>query len=138
MDLQVLTNDIKLLDTDLSHDEVLSVYNRVLAARAAIAALKKRMDEALIDWIKVNGPLFIGDQMVYAGKDKRTKCVDIPGCLEAILTEVGGDFTAFCSLLASQPIKYGAAKQVLGDQWSRYFVVEEGDKVKVKETRADG
>jgi hypothetical protein len=122
-----LEQQILTISPSLPGPDVLTIYERTRFYKQALADLQDRCEALMIEWIKANGDLQISDTArYYVGTPKTTKCTDLPGAIETILTTVGGDFTKFCEILSSNAIKYGAAKKVLTQEdFERLFKVEE-------------
>jgi hypothetical protein len=94
---------------------------KALAERAR--ELKRQFDEQLLEYIEANGDVTIGEVRYYAGYEKETKCVNVPGALTSLMIHAGGDVEVFCGALAANAIKHGAAKKILPpDEYDLYFV----------------
>jgi hypothetical protein len=88
-------------------------------------AAKAKLQPLLIDYINATGPIEIGDLVYIVGTKKTTKCIDVAATIQAVLEATGGDFTQLCAVLSSQPVKYGAAREVLGEaRWAELFDVK--------------
>lgn len=104
-----------------------------LAAQDLEASLKQivrdysaRLEEAAIAYIqRRGGSVETLTARFYVGTAKTTKCRDVPRAVDAVLQACGGDFDRLMECLASQPLKHGACKAVLGDEWERHFEVTE-------------
>ena len=96
-----------------------------------VKELKARMDAALTEWIAANGPIEWGTKRIILSKKKDTKCRDTKAALVALLEASGGDWAMFAQAIASNGIKYGAAREIMGEQvWQQHFEVIEKSEVK--------
>lgn len=120
-----LEADVLAVTPETDRDQVLELMNRVKAAKELIKQIDQYLTEKLIEYIDANGEITFGDVRYYVGPKKITKCIDVPGAVEALLIASNGDFGKLCEFFASQPLKYGACKEPLGDQWDQFFRVEE-------------
>src|SRR5690554_3989402 len=120
-----LEADVLLITPDSPDWTVAAVMDRLKAAEERLKQIKGFVTEKVIEWIEANGDLVIGDVRYYVGPKKITKCIDVPGAVAALLIASDGDFGKLCEFFASQPLKYGACKEPLGDQWDQFFRVEE-------------
>jgi hypothetical protein len=94
---------------------------KALAERAR--ELKRQFDEQLLEYIEANGDVTIGEVRYYAGYEKQTKCVDVPGALNALLYSSSGSMDALSGFLCSDPIKHGAASKALKpEEYEEFFV----------------
>lgn len=105
--------------------KLLELYFRLKAYIERGRDMKLMLEEKLVENLSANGPVMVGDVQYRAGVKKTTKCQNLPGAVQALLESVGGDFDAFCQCLSSNAIKYGAAREPLGDRWDEFFKVEE-------------
>jgi hypothetical protein len=134
-----LERQVISLDVTSNKDFVLAVYDRVKFYSEEIKRVKQLCEDAMIAWIKQNGDLDAGNGVRYfCGKEKTTKCNNLPGAIEAILQASDGDFTKFCDALSSNAIKYGAAKKLLSaDKYGQLFTVTERDDLNEKLIKLD-
>jgi hypothetical protein len=122
-----IENQILAINDEATADHVADVLTRLDAYMQRGKALRETLEPLLTEWIKAHGELRIGEVRYYVGPKRTTKCIDVPGCVEALLIASGGDFGTLCEFFASQPLKYGACKEPLGEAWAKFFnvVVEE-------------
>lgn len=130
--IETTSNEIQtsILDIDdtASADHVAATITRLEAYIERGKELKVEMESALMRWITVNGEVQIGTVRYYVGTKKTTRCIDTAGAIERLLMLTSGDFEAVCACLASQPLKPGACREVMGDDWAKFFnVFEESD-----------
>ncbi len=136
-DLPELRRSVMTVTTEMTHDEVLEVRERMLFAKSALRDLEKDLNESLIKWMNANGDLRINDDKhLYIGHDKRVKCNDVAVTLEALLVATGGDFGAVTDCMSAGAFKHGACRKPLGDAWGEHFNETIVDRVKVKEADA--
>lgn len=131
-DLAKLHADVAMLTLDMTQDQVLELKDRVDATFEQIKATRDSLTIAMIEWLDNNGPIETPTTRYSCGKTKRIRCDNTRETLEAILVALEGDVDAVCKLLASQPIKPGACREVLGDKWDDYFTESWTDKLEVK------
>lgn len=87
--------------------------------------VKQMWEAKMVEHINRHGPVEVGDVRYYVGTVKKTKCLDVPGTVEALLSRVEGDFGRFCEHLSTGAVKYGAARETLApDDFDRLFVTE--------------
>ncbi len=128
--------------SECDHDQVMKVWDLTLFYTKEIKRVKELVEAEVIKWCQKNGDLVVSDQIrYYAGKDRTVKCVDVPATVEAVMQATGGDFKAFCDVLASNAIKNGAAKRVLTPElYGKLFQTVEKDSLeegKVKLIKRD-
>jgi hypothetical protein len=125
------------IDPASSLDLLLEAFDKLDAIRAWLKERDAEMDALALEWIRANGTLRFQRPDGTAverrlAKKKTTKCIDIPGTIQELLETVDGDFDRFCTFLASQPIKYGAAREALNPaMYDVLFQTTEEDDVKV-------
>lgn len=106
-------------------DELAMILDLVKHIEEMAGQIRKQSEDEMIERIRADGEIVIGSIRYYVGDKKTTKCIDIQKCIEALLTAAAGDLEQVCKTLSSQPIKHGAAKEILGEtEWSKFFVVE--------------
>lgn len=135
--LEPLETAIARIEPTTPIDDVAYALNRLDSYMQFGRELKQRLEEAVIDWIQANGDLVIGDVRYYVGVRKTTKCIDVAAAVDALLAASGGDMQAFVACLASDALKHGAAKKVLGEQWDRYFKVEAKPKLENEQPKKE-
>lgn len=109
-----------------SREEVLNALNFMDALSEATRELKARLEAAAIKWIEANGELEFGDIRYYVGPNKTTKCLNLSGTLEALLTATGGDFEAVVRCLSTSAFKHGACREALPEsEYNALFKTEE-------------
>ena len=123
-DLATVSEQCRSITADMSIEQVMDIRNDLMVIEDRVREAKKSLNAALMEYIEANGPFQVGEVKYYVGEKKKTVCVDVPTCIEALLTRLGGDFGEFCKLLASQPLKPGAARGVLEKEWDQHFRVE--------------
>jgi hypothetical protein len=133
-DITKLENDGLRIAADTPIDEIARIKNALDAMKERIKEVDALITSQLIQRIKEAGPFVIGFDRYYVGRKKLTpKCVDVAKGCEWVLTKTGGDWDKFISFLSAQPIKYGAAKTLLGEElWNELFKVEEVDELRTE------
>ncbi len=104
-------------------------------ARLMVDSLKRiarefgdELDRRMLEYVQEHGAVEIGTIKYFAGTKKKTKCRDISAALQALFESNGGDFGSVAQFLSSEPIKYGACKDLLGVAWHSHFeVIEEAE-----------
>ena len=124
--IMMLSREDATADTFMTVQHTLAGLKQLVAEYSALAA------EASIEYVRRNGPVETDTERYYLGRTKTTRCRDTAAAVEAIFTASGGDIGTLVGLLASQPLKHGACKGVLGEQWAEHFETTESDKVEVK------
>lgn len=93
--------------------------------------VKQMWEAKMVEHINRHGPVEVGDVRFYVGVVKKTRCVNVPGAVEALLSRVEGDFARFCDHLSTGAVKYGAARDTLApEDFDRLFVTEVEDDLK--------
>jgi hypothetical protein len=129
------TNELETSIVQIADDAPVPV---LLEAGDKLAALGEFLKEARAMWeakmvehIQRNGPVEVGTVRYYVGPKRTTKCVDVPGAVEALLAKVEGDFQRFCDHLSSGAVKYGAARDTLDPaDFDRLFTTTEETELK--------
>jgi len=134
-------NEIQLSDAANQVELCIAELNDATdAERAAVAmdkvklwielgkALKAQLDEAMIRFIKTNGPVVIGPVRYYVGAKKSTKCRDVGETAKTML-ELGGP-ELLRDVLSSGAFKYGECRKRLveigsPEQFERLFETTE-------------
>lgn len=128
---QTLVNQLATLSTDSPKEQVLDVYDRVCLLKSLAKELAQMADAAMVEWIKANGEIEVGDLRYYVGKSKDTKCKDVRRTMESALNATGGDVDALVGLLSSGAWKPGACRQVLPpEEYAECFHTVEVEDVK--------
>jgi hypothetical protein len=106
-----------------SIEQIADNLGRLKALAERARELKKQFDEQLLEYIEANGDVTIGEVRYYAGYEKETKCVDVPGALSCLLFLCGGEMEEFAGVLSANAIKHGAAKKyMLPEMYEKHFV----------------
>lgn len=126
------TAAMRLGSADATEDDFLVAMHTLAALKQAARDYAAMVDDAALEYLDRHGAVETPTERYYLGKSRTTRCRDTGRCIESILAATGGDLDKLADLLASQPLKHGACKGVLGDEWDRHFEVVEKDKVEVK------
>jgi hypothetical protein len=107
-------------------DNVLEIYDRIKFYKSELNRIHGVCEQQMIEWIKANGDLQVREGVrYYVGREKRTKCVNLPAAVEALLASAEGDFARFCEGLSSGAVKYGHAAKVLpAEVYEQCFTTE--------------
>lgn len=134
-----IEREVAGITIESKQDVVILPYDRILFFLSELKRIKALCELQMLVWIKANGAIEVSDEVrYYAGSEKITKCLDVPGTVEAVMAATGGDFTRFCDVLASNAIKYGAAKNVLSpEEYARLFKTEWKDTLEKKLMKSD-
>ena len=73
-------------------------------------------DHLFCQWLETKGRQTIGETDYWAGYTKKTTCTDKHGTINAILEHRLGDILAICDYLQAQPFRYGAVRELIGDE----------------------
>lgn len=134
----------RVLAGEATADDVLTTINVVDRLKALTRELAEKSETAVVEWLKTNGDLEVGEVRYYAGVSKTTKCRDHDGTIQAILAAAGGDLGKVAQCLGANAWKTGACRELLpADEYEGLFeVVESADlrtgKPKVKVQKFDG
>ncbi len=86
--------------------------------------IKSMMDELVMDFIEEHGEFELAGIRYYNGKSKTTKANDHAEVLTALNEAFKSDAAKVAGFLASDAWKYGAARELLGDeQFAELFTV---------------
>lgn len=130
-DIDRIQSDGLAINPDTPVEVIADVLNRLQVIKQRAREAEALIEERLVERIKESGPFVVGTTKYYVGVKRTTRCVDVPGALDALLAATGGDWSALAQLLAAQPVKHGAARGVLDEAtWGRLFKVEEADTLK--------
>ena len=129
-DLAQLEREIFMTNEGSAMERLLELRSALKFIKAAIKEREDEFEEVALAWIAVNGPIVCGDIELRAGIRKETKCVDVPGAVDALFQAVGGDMRRFCEHLSSGAIKHGTSKATLAPElYDKLFVIEERPKI---------
>lgn len=124
----------RLSMADATDEDFLAAMDTEAGLKAIVREYSARLEEAAIDYIKERSspgnPYSVETPTArfYVGDTKTTKCRDTARAVDAVLQACGGDFDTLLQCLSSQPLKHGACRAVLGEEWDRHFeVVEKAD-----------
>jgi hypothetical protein len=124
--LDRLEADVLAVAPELTVEQVADTLGRLDYMAERIKKLKADLEPRLFAYVDANGPFEIGPMRYCIKTEKKTKCVNVPGALNALLDACAGDFDELCKSLSASPIKYGDARTRLGDEkWSQFFEVIE-------------
>lgn len=107
-------------------DQLVELMNTVQVFVDRAKDVGRALEDQIIEWCKVNGDLeHPNGNRYYCGTVTKTKCISVATTLKRLLALSELPLEDFCSaFLSSQPIKYGAAREPLGDEWGEHFSVE--------------
>lgn len=120
----------RLLTPTANTEDFLTAYDLEAGLKAIVREYSARLEEAAIDYINRHGPVESLTARFYVGTAKTTKCRDTALAVDAVLQACGGDFGTLLQCLSSQPLKHGACRGVLGDEWDRHFETTEKADIK--------
>lgn len=112
-------------DPAVPAEVVAEAIGKVDALMRFARELRANCDRVVLEWVLLNGPLTVGDVKYYAGFRKVTKCQDNAAAVELLLTETGGDVQQLAACIASDGLKPGACREVLGPRFGEVFTTEE-------------
>lgn len=110
----------------MDKEEIVFMYDRLVALKQAAGDTVDRMKGAMVAWIEQNGDIDVGEIRYYAGHEKKVKPRN-PNMAEfykAVLIAVGGDEAAFASALAANAFKHGTIRKLLDESYGE----EEGER----------
>lgn len=120
----------RLLRPSATAEDFLTAMDTEAGLKAIVREYSDRLKDAAIRFINTHGPVETPTYRFYVGTAKTTKCRDTEKAVEAVLTACGGDLGTLLGCLTSQPLKHGACRGVLGDEWDRHFEVVEKEDIK--------
>lgn len=124
--LSRLENAIERLTApNATAEDFLTALDTEAALKAIVREYGDRLKEAAIEYINKHGPVETVTTRFYVGNKRTTRCRDTERAVRAILEATGGDFDRMMGCLASQPLKHGECRSVLGNDWGRHFEVVE-------------
>jgi hypothetical protein len=116
----------KVEDLAATHDEALELIQIVAGMKQRIREIDNRMQAAAIAWIEANGDLDAGNTRYYVGTEKVTKCNGNAGAIDSLFAAAHGDMDAVAGCLASDALKHGACRKLLGDtDFAKHFTTTE-------------
>lgn len=106
-------------------EQMLEVLQPILFIKEQAKLREAQWKEKAIAWcLKNDKDIVNGDLRYYVANPKDEKCIDIPGCIEALMAACNGDFNLFCTALSTGAIKPGASKKMLPkEDWEKFFKV---------------
>jgi len=130
MDTKIIQSEVDVLDSDVSLERMAELRFKIDFLKQFAKEADAKWNAVMLDHVEQNGEQVIGEIRYYAGVEKKTKCPDKAKGLETILECAGGDFGAVAEMLASDPFKPGACKELLGERWGEVFEVTEKAELK--------
>lgn len=104
----------KIRDPETPTEIIAETLDSVQWFQERAKELREACDTAMTDRLKQSGQsLRLGKWLYSLKHPKRVKCRSVPLAVSTLLHELGGDFDVFCKLLAANPLKHGACRQVL-------------------------
>jgi hypothetical protein len=104
------------IDDEATLEELITARNLAYEYERKAREYRADFDQVFCQWLEVNGRQTIGETDYWAGFTKKTTCTDKPGTVNAILEHRLGDILAICDYLQSQPFRYGAVRELIGDE----------------------
>lgn len=116
----------RVIEGGASRDDVLTTINVVDRLKQLTRELAAKSDAAVVAWLEQHGDIECGEVRYYAGVNKTTKCEDKSAAVGALLDATGGDVDKLSECLASDGLKPGMCRAVLGDKkFGALFVTKE-------------
>jgi hypothetical protein len=94
---------------------------RISSLRQQLSDMAEEVEAFGLDHIRECGPFEVGDTRHYEKTDKQEKDRDPTTTFHALLAAADGDLAVATACLASDAIKAGAAKKVLGPDFAKHF-----------------
>ena len=112
--LRLVTRTIAI-DEESSIEQCAAAKTKLQAMSGIVREAVRLLDERIIACMQAHEvkSFEVGDIRYYTAVPKETKCVDVPGTVNAVLEQFSMD--DLIAILVSQPFKPGAAKKLLGD-----------------------
>ena len=105
-----------LEDGKATNDQAGWFYDMLCQFNHIAGEFKAMAQQALLDHIKANGDIILGEKRIYAAPNTNWRCRDNRTALEAVLNATDGDMDAVVGCLASQPFKQGTVRAIVGDE----------------------
>lgn len=123
MELKAIETAVVQCGESTSVETLLQAGDMVARLGEFARDIKAQWEAKMVDHIQRSGPVVHGDWIYTVKTPPVTKCVDVPGAVEALLVTCQGDFGTFCEHLSSNALKHGAARKTLPqDVFDRLFV----------------
>lgn len=113
MDTDSLNTAIVTLAPDAPTELLLEFGDKLDSLQEKLKEMRRVWENHMIDRINAEGAIKNGDILYRVGYPPTTKCVNLAGAVEAVLTTVGGDFEAFCAHLSANALKHGQCSKTL-------------------------
>ena len=104
------------IDDEATLEELVSARNLAYEYERKAREYRADFDQVFCQWLEANGRQTIGETDYWAGYTKKITCTDKAGTINAILEHRLGDILAICDYLQSQPFRYGAVRELIGDE----------------------
>ena len=130
MDLSIIDQTVISFGDDTPTDLLLDLGDRIAAARELVKEINRRWEAAMVERIDRDGPIKCGEILYRVGEPPKTTCLNLPGAVQAVLENVGGDFDLFCQHLSANALKHGACSKTLPpDVYAALFHTEHEKKL---------
>lgn len=136
MNLATLNDSIVLANEETSDDAFGMLLSAITVNVAKLREMKAAVEAKMVEKIKATGQdIVIGPVRYYVGKEKKTKCLDYAGTVNAILAACGGDVDRLAGCLASDAFKHGTVRALFeefedADSFRRLFETVEVEDLK--------
>lgn len=130
-DLAIVENDILNINEWTTTDDLGTLRGQLAFFASKLKEMRALLDEKMLEIIAETGQdIQIGPIRYYAGLDKKTKCLDHLAALLALFETAAGDVAIVAGYIASDGLKPGACKSILGDAFTKHFETTEVPVVK--------
>jgi hypothetical protein len=128
------------LKTNAPVDIVLELLDRMEVIQQRAKQAKEVIEQAVVEWIEVNGEIEMGDIRWYVGEYKTTKCTNVAEFLAIIQTVLEDQPDDIAAIMTSQPFKHGATRSLLeklnlSGVYDEHFVTESRPNLKTGKPR---
>ena len=103
----------RLESGEATREDVLTTMGFVKRLSEVARDCRAQFDKLAVEWIDQNGEIEDGQVWWYVGKERKTKCVNTQGTIQALLDATGGDLDRMAQCLCSDPFKPASTKAML-------------------------
>ena len=120
----------------MTAEEAARLVDLIDAMKRRLREVNDQCNRTLMEYIKKNGDLEVGESRYYVGSEKRVKCRGNEATTKAIVEATDGDISSLAAALCSDPWKHGHVRTVLGnDKFDELFLTEAVEDVKTGKPR---
>lgn len=130
-DLSLVEKDILGINEWTTPDDLGVLRGQLAFLASKLKEMRALLDEKMLEIIAESGQdIQIGPIRYYASIEKKTKCLNHEAALVALFETAAGDVASVANCIASDGLKPGACKSILGDAFSKHFETSENPAIK--------